>query len=367
MSRIAAMGNEVIFVEPSQSFGILASRRRRINPIFGYRCRSEENGIRILTPPLALPFRHSGLGKYLNHKRWSGFIRREVARLNRTVIDILWVYDPRFYSALKFLEYSNLIFDMVDDYLAQDYGGANLEEGTSGLIRESYLTVLTTSSLREQYCELARACAVVPNGYNSDLFGWDINKAHPEDLPECSGPIAGMVGTIFHHLDFDLMGKVAESLKSVQGILVLIGPVEETGRRGLEKLLLQENVVWLGPKEYRSIPDYVTHFDICISLFRKGRVARSVSPLKLYEYLGCGKPVLISGLESFRDDPLYRFTYDLDMMDIEDALTHCNEETQRYMNDRAELTRITASWDARFDLLKPFVEEVLTGNGPESP
>jgi glycosyltransferase involved in cell wall biosynthesis len=357
MMKLAAMGHRILFVEPSQSVSSLFSSTRT-NPLIGYRSRDVEFGIKVLTPPLALPLRHSPPGKFLNASRLTSAIRRELKTLKRAAIDVLWVYEPRFSVALKYLKYSKLVFDMVDDYLSDDYGGRNLEEGTRVLLEKSDLSIFTTNTLSEQYAaQTIRGC-VVPNGYNPELFGTS-DLPSPDDFPQFKGPSACMSGTLFHHLDYVMMARIAKALQPLEGGLILVGPMEDSEGADLRDLLGMVNVFWLGAKPYEAVPSYINNADFCIATFRQGRVARSVSPLKLYEYLGCGKPVLVSGLTSFREDPLYSLVYDLDDIPLEHALELSLAEGKRMRAERADRAAASASWDARFEQLRPHLNGVL--------
>jgi len=53
-----------------------------------------------------------------------------------------------------------------------------------------------------------------------------------------------------------------------------------------------KNVHLLGFKPYREIPRYIQYFDVCLNIFRSGDLAKDVSPLKFYEYLATGKPIV---------------------------------------------------------------------------
>ena len=40
------------------------------------------------------------------------------------------------------------------------------------------------------------------------------------------------------------------------------------------------------------MPSYLAHFDACLNLFDASPLSRDVSPLKFYEYLATGKPIV---------------------------------------------------------------------------
>ena len=54
----------------------------------------------------------------------------------------------------------------------------------------------------------------------------------------------------------------------------------------------QRNVRVLGPRPYAHVPAYVQAFDVCWVPFDQSQVSRAANPVKIYEYLALGKPVV---------------------------------------------------------------------------
>ena len=52
------------------------------------------------------------------------------------------------------------------------------------------------------------------------------------------------------------------------------------------------NVHFLGLLPHEELPSYAAQFDVCLNLFRRSRLSKDVSPLKFYEYLATGKPIV---------------------------------------------------------------------------
>ena len=67
-------------------------------------------------------------------------------------------------------------------------------------------------------------------------------------------------------------------------------------RRGSGMTASQANVVWLGPVDYDALPSVVAAFDVGLIPYLENTYTRSRFPLKLFEYLAAGKPVVASGL-----------------------------------------------------------------------
>ena len=99
----------------------------------------------------------------------------------------------------------------------------------------------------------------------------------------------GYMGAMAPWLWYDLINKVATIRKDIG--FIYIGPDYSDG---LKQLQLFENVLYLGPVEYKKLPLITQYFDICMIPFKLGKIAKTTSPLKLYEYFAMQKPVIIT-------------------------------------------------------------------------
>ena len=77
---------------------------------------------------------------------------------------------------------------------------------------------------------------------------------------------------------------------------IFIGPDYYGGR---SDLIDAENVLCPGPIDYSILPAFAREFDICFIPFEPGDIAKTTSPLKLFEYFALEKPVVVT---SFMDE-----------------------------------------------------------------
>jgi hypothetical protein len=101
--------------------------------------------------------------------------------------------------------------------------------------------------------------------------------------------VVGYFGALAPWLWYELLGKLAVRRRDI-GFL-FIGP-DYSGGSG--RLPRRSNVMWLGPVEYQSLPVYARSFDICFIPFAPGEIAKTTSPLKLFEYFALEKPVIVT-------------------------------------------------------------------------
>ncbi len=118
------------------------------------------------------------------------------------------------------------------------------------------------------------------------------------------------------------------------------------------------NVRWLGPKPYAEVPRYVAAFDVGLCPNRWNDYGRSCFPLKVFEYLAAGKPVVASGnpdLESLAPDVRLARGADEFVAAISEALGRLGE------HDRARRMQIAAenTWETRTGRLLELVSNEL--------
>jgi glycosyltransferase involved in cell wall biosynthesis len=101
--------------------------------------------------------------------------------------------------------------------------------------------------------------------------------------------VVGYFGAIAPWLWYEAIAELVERRKDVG--FVFIGP-SYTG--GLDQLPISENLLYLGVVEYNVLPAYGRQFDVCIIPFAPGEIARTTSPLKLFEYFALEKPVVVT-------------------------------------------------------------------------
>lgn len=136
--------------------------------------------------------------------------------------------------------------------------------------------------------------AYIPNGVDVDHFrdARHLETPLPEHFVEFRRrheKIVGYFGAIAPWLWFDIMAQLSQQLPEVG--FVYIGPDYGSSAR---KLPRGDNVMYLGAVGYDILPAYARQFDVCCIPFARGEVARTTSPLKLFEYFALEKPVVVT-------------------------------------------------------------------------
>ncbi|HEY0895879.1 MAG TPA: glycosyltransferase [Sphingobacteriaceae bacterium] len=175
------------------------------------------------------------------------------------------------------------------------------------LVRDSDLVICTSKQLYDEKAGANSRCYFVPNAADIHHSRKALDEAvpvHPA-LHAVRKPIIGYFGNIERRMDFDLLRSVIDLNRDKT--FVFAGPVSEDT---VPEWFLSDPLVYLtGSISYEEMPSMVKGFDVAIIPFKKDGVSATIFPLKLFEYLGAGKPVVATDfnpdLKEFTGETVY--------------------------------------------------------------
>lgn len=143
---------------------------------------------------------------------------------------------------------------------------------------------------------------VLPNAVDVDTFRPEIKYGSVKQKYGLdSNKIVGFVGGFYpwHGLDLlmDAAEKVLELIPNTKFFLIGDGPIRDDLERRVKKSILKDAAIFTGSIPYSDLPRYIAAFDI-------GVVPNSTnysSPLKMFEYMAMGKPVLAPRLAPIKE------------------------------------------------------------------
>ncbi|HEY7421589.1 MAG TPA: glycosyltransferase [Gaiellaceae bacterium] len=238
-----------------------------------------------------------GTANAVNAAVTARLLRRLGRRLRQPVV--LWIYDPRAAALVGECGEAFAVYDCVDDYAEQTTtaGKRALVAASDRLAAErSRLVFATSRTLYERQRRVNAATHLVPNVGDYEHFSpaADRGVAAPE-LAALPRPVVGFAGNFVpSKVDVALLQAVAA--ERPDWTVVLVGPSDPAVAADLARLAALPNVHQLGPKPYGELPRYVAAFDVALIPYVANDYTRSCFPLKLYEYLAAGKPVVAAGL-----------------------------------------------------------------------
>ena len=172
--------------------------------------------------------------------------------------------------------------------------------------------------LLKKYISLADEVSVTSKAIQDSIPGSALipNACFPEDWKDSSpilfGKIAGYIGAIASWTDTRMIEQVAQIRKDYQ--FVFIG--QKIGRP-----YIPNGVRFIESKPYHQLPGYVASFTVGLAPFVKSEMTRAVNPVKVYEYLAAGVPVVATPLPEYQrmKFPVYTADNAKDMAELLDV------------------------------------------------
>jgi glycosyltransferase involved in cell wall biosynthesis len=365
MLRVGRWGHHVLYVETGyfllrHVWALVRGEERRS---LGSRLLSGEavtSGVRVRKALNVLPWRVKfRLPNSVNCAVTSWLVRRLAARLPQPVV--LWIYDPGSAPLAGACGEVFAVYDCVDDYVEQTTsrrGRAMIVGYDRMAALRSRLVFATSTTMYERQRQLNKRTYLVPNAGDYEHFA---RAADPSivapDAADLARPVLGFAGNFLSaKVDFGLLEHVADARP--EWTLLLIGPARQDTVSSLERLASHPNVRWLGPRPYADLPGYVAAFDVGLIPYVANDYTRSCFPLKLYEYLAAGKPVVASGLPE-----LAGMGPDVTLVEERAAFVDAVEAAlaRRGDADRARRMRLAArnSWETRTERLLELIRHEL--------
>jgi GT2 family glycosyltransferase len=190
-----------------------------------------------------------------------------------------------------------IIYDCMDEWTGFPGMGRAIPKAEQRLVRECDLLSVTAQRLYDKWLGLKRPMVLARNGVDYNFY---LERCQPNNLlAGLEHPIVGYYGAIADWFDLELMIYVARARPGYS--FVLLGGVFDLDVSELERL---PNVRLLGQQPYETMPQYLYHFDACLIPFKTNDTTAATDPVKVYEYLSGGKPVVsvtLSELEAFQE------------------------------------------------------------------
>jgi len=352
MSRFVQRGYKVLYVEPS--FSMIRRQHEDLPAVNRYLCpnlRRRGDNLYILAPPRALPkWTHPRVAR-LNYRWFAGMAKWAARRLGMEPF-VLWVYDPKYFHALDILDPAMTVFDLVDDLVAYEqaapHKAKHVAKCIEGFLSSSDLVIVTAQTLYDKYgCLATGRIELVPNGFDSSLFSGCRDITVPGGLRDLKRPIVGFVGVLFDFLDYELLEYVINDHRDKT--FVFVGRTESPVEGRVRRLSKLSNVRFLGHVPKEQVPSYIRCFDVCLNPFRVDEVARSAIPLKVFEYLACGKPVVSTRMASLEREAIASVIYFADdAPHFSRLILHAIKEDSPHAAEERRVLVEAYTWDRLF-------------------
>jgi GT2 family glycosyltransferase/glycosyltransferase involved in cell wall biosynthesis len=210
------------------------------------------------------------------------------------------------------------------------------------LLKNADVVLAASASLAEIIAPLRRPI-VVRNAADVSLFSGAAR--FDESRPAGKRPLIGYFGAIAEWFSVEWIEHCARSRPNWD--FVLIGHTQGIDLQALEEF---SNVTMLGKRPYSELPEYLSQFDVAVIPFKVNELTRCTNPVKLYEYMAAGKPVVAGPMpEVINLKPLVYITNDANEFEhqIQRALDEDSPVARRRRHDWA----LEHTWENRAKLI----------------
>jgi ADP-heptose:LPS heptosyltransferase/glycosyltransferase involved in cell wall biosynthesis len=226
-------------------------------------------------------------------------------------------------------------------------------------IREADIVLSVSPKLHERFSSLHPRAYLLPNAADFDHFSPD-SLASTETHTRLRGlarPAICLIGQIDERVDQPLLVHVARARPDWR--LVLAGRVKP----GVDVSALHDepNIVLLGYQDYAALPSILRAVDVCMVPYHLTPLTHGCNPLKVWEYLATGLPVVSTPVDSLRNhDSLITLAHGSDafLAGLDDAIANGNANKAA----RIAFAR-TNSWDHRVTELERHIDEAVRSAG----
>jgi glycosyltransferase involved in cell wall biosynthesis len=225
-------------------------------------------------------------------------------------------------------------------------------------VEQADIVLASSDKLYQMALMISPNTYLIPNGCDYKYFSRAIEKdlPVPEDIKNIPRPIIGYIGAVASWCDLNLIEKLAEQFPRYS--VVMIGPF-----CNISKVPQRENLYWLGRKSYDLLAAYIQEFSVGIIPFRKSSMIESVNPIKMWEYLAAGLPVVTTDIPEARKYPQIVMSSQDNKQLIENIRLSIQEDSQEKKLLRLNLARQN-SWQTRAREVVNIIEEMLEKREP---
>ena len=207
---------------------------------------------------------------------------------------VIWLYEQTqwAFGSLTPAKKRTVVWEIFDDYrlTAQGKSRPLWIKCESNMISACDHIVTLTEGIKKKYLGLHKSITVIGNGYPSNLFYPSIES--DLNLHKVNGPVVMYLGVIRDWIDFDTVRSLLE--RNPNKNFVFVGPVVANVADRVQALKKYKNFSYIPPARRDKVASFMSAADVAIIPYIESEFTRGVKPIKVFEFLACGVPVVTS-------------------------------------------------------------------------
>lgn len=229
-------------------------------------------------------------------------IQQAIAYLNMLPDYNMFLSAPLFVPLVQSLSPTAWTLDAQDNLLKQPFyqNTPNLRDFYDYCLQNADVLFANSLETTRWFAQTRPDAIWVANGVDTTIFTPQ-EYPRPMDMRSITSPIVGYAGKMQEMVDVIALEQAFQEFPDVN--FVFIG--QQLNPKWVKSLWQYPNAYYLGDKPYSILPQYLASFDICMIPYNIER-QHGGDPIKFYEYLAMGKPIVtadIGGVHKFVDYP----------------------------------------------------------------
>lgn len=354
--KILSAENEILWINyhgsrrPSASAIDIKDTYAALRRVAHGMCRISPSMVQLT--PLVIPgATNAGLEK-IHRRMVIAQIRRAIGLVNKekNLPIQIWSFAPDVPYLVGAFNEERFIYYCVDEYRTfEGFDQKRIAKSEDEQLDKADIVVTSSAALLKSKRSQRSDAVLVRHGVDFDHFAsaWRTSIDPPADIRSIQGPIFGYFGLIHHWVDCEFLATVAQLRPDYSFVLIGDAKVD------VSILDSVKNVHLLGRRPYEQLPAYAATFKAGLLLFTNTPMTRHVNPVKMYEYLAAGLPVVSTPLPEAE-----RFTGAVTIAtNAEDFAVACDKIVDQPLCDREAISRIVRNetWRSKVEYLSDLI------------
>ncbi len=271
---------------------------------------------------------------------------------------VTWYYAPMALAFSEHLESRSVIYDCMDELSAFKFAPAELVDFERKLMSKADIVFTGGHRLYQAKKAYHHNIFPFPSAIDKSFF-YPARTRLTEMADQISipHPRLGFFGVIDERFDIDLVREMAQLKPEWQ--FIFIGPVVKIEASTLPR---NENIHYLGMKDYKDLPTYISGWDLCIMPFAINSSTEFISPTKTPEFLAAGKKVISTAIHDVVNP------YGTEgLVGIAETAEKFIELAEHYLSNKTDLSWLgkvdrylsTISWNKTWKKMDTCIEQFL--------
>ncbi|MFW5890742.1 MAG: glycosyltransferase, partial [bacterium] len=232
------------------------------------------------------------INKSINeNKKYENKKYEKINEIAKGTKKVLWITYPKQYKLVEKFNPDIVVYDIIDDAVEEFTHWASY---VYKMIGKADIVTCSANELYNKFKNLHPNVYLIKNAADFEHF-YNVNFKEIRTLKRINKPIIGYYGVLASWLDYELIKYMADKFPNYSFVYI--------GEYFVKRFRLpkRKNIYYLGHISYSELPFYSNYFDVCIIPFKKTDMIKSCNPIKLWEYLSMGKPVVATNIEELKE------------------------------------------------------------------